>query len=142
MDRNNCRGSLPSRVEADGCLESRIPTLGLHMDQGFGKEDVCLSGPVDSGISSIGGAICDSGFETSMDTDLTDRMRQISLKSDQTDEQFTDVHGMCKSVDEGFISSEIPETKLLPDVAEEKVQINKSQEEFLRLFTPDDEGDT
>ena len=56
MNRNNYRGSLSSHVEPDGCLESRIPTLGLHMDavDGPSSKDVCISGPVDSGISSMG----------------------------------------------------------------------------------------
>jgi len=147
MNRNNYREPLPSRVEPDGCLESRIPTLGLHMDavEGFSKEDVCMSGIVDSGISSMG-AICDSGFENSLDSDIAQKINQMSLKStDQEEEQFTKVHdSLLQSVDEGFSSGLGLQSEEFPALAEEdQLSEEKSrQEELLRLFTPDEEGDT
>ena len=151
MNRNNYRGSLSSHVEPDGCLESRIPTLGLHMDavDGPSSKDVCISGPVDSGISSMGASICDSGFETSMDL-AAQKFTQMSLQSqpeDQGSQEYTK-DCMYDSVgpDGGYVSSEIhlsteefPTHSTKDQLSDEKLH---QQEELLRLFSPDDEGDT
>lgn len=153
MDRNIFRSTLPSRVEADSAaIESRIPTLGLHMDTGdaYGcKDDYCVSGNVDSGISSMGcPSICDSGFgafESDSDLQQTEKGIQrltLSSHSDNKSDQFTNIDSSCHSVDEGFISTEIDATLSATPIPKDQFSEAEKIQQLWQLFAPDEEGDT